>query len=214
MTVCWTMPRCGISVLPVSSASGGGNVQVVFGTFSELIREEMVKTMGSTQAQVLFSSPVQGKMIALADVPDPIFSGKLVGDGVAFIPEHGELVAPVAGKVIILYPTMHAIGLRTAEGLEVLMHIGIDTSSLKGSYFQAAVAEGDEVVQGQLLVTFDLQRLRQDAKSMATPMVITNPGLVRSWGYGPFKTVKKGQTSVMSVMLRESKDSYVGGITP
>ncbi len=189
---------------------GGGNVQVVFGTFSELIREEMLKTMQRDRAQVLFSSPVQGRMIPLDEVPDPIFAGKLVGDGAAFLPERGELVAPVKGEVILLYPTMHAIGLRTPEGLEVLMHIGIDTSSLDG-YFHAAVKEGDEVIPGQLLISFDIQRLRKAGKSLATPMLITNPQLVRSWGFGPFKTVKRGQTAVMSVMLRESKDSQAGG---
>ncbi|MGK9251566.1 glucose PTS transporter subunit IIA [Paenibacillus humicus] len=194
---------------------GGGNVQIVFGTFSELIREEIVKTMQRDSAQVLFSSPVQGRMIPLEEVPDPIFSGKLVGDGVAFLPDRGELVAPVRGKVIILYPTMHAIGLRTEEGLEVLLHIGIDTSSLKdGSYFQAAVKEGDDVSPGQLLISFDLQKLRAKSKSLATPMVITNSQLVRSWGFGAFKSVKKGQSPVMSVMLKERKDSHVGGIRP
>ncbi|QJC52417.1 PTS transporter subunit EIIC [Paenibacillus albicereus] len=189
---------------------GGGNVQVVFGTFSELIREEMLKTMQRDRAQVLFSSPVQGRMIPLDEVPDPIFAGKLVGDGAAFLPERGELVAPVKGEVILLYPTMHAVGLRTPEGLEVLMHIGIDTSALDG-YFHAAVKEGDAVIPGQLLISFDIQRLRKTGKSLATPMLITNPQLVRSWGFGPFKSVKRGQTAVMSVMLRESKDSQVGG---
>lgn len=191
---------------------GGGNVQVVFGTFSELIREEMIKTMQRDQTQVHFSSPVQGRMIPLDEVPDPIFAGKLVGDGVAFIPDRGELVAPVKGTVIVLYPTMHAIGIRTEEGLEVLMHIGIDTSALKDEgIFSAAVKEGDEVAAGQLLITFDVQRLRTAGKSLATPMIITNPQLVRSWGYGPFKTVKRGQSAIMSVRLREREDSQVGG---
>ncbi|MFD2116177.1 glucose PTS transporter subunit IIA [Paenibacillus yanchengensis] len=190
---------------------GGGHVQVVFGTYSELIREEMIKTIQKDQAQVLFHSPMQGKMIPLDEVPDPIFSGKLVGDGVAFIPERGELVSPVHGIVIHLYPTMHAIGIRTPEGLEVLIHIGIDTSQLKeDNIFQAFVEEGDEVVPGTLLIRFNLQRIKQEGKSLATPMVITNSDLIRSWRYAPFKAVKKGQSSVMSVILKESN---VGGET-
>ncbi|MBH5316804.1 PTS transporter subunit EIIC [Paenibacillus sp. GSMTC-2017] len=184
---------------------GGGHVQVVFGTYSELIREEMIKAMHRDQEQVLFHSPMQGKMISLDDVPDPIFAGKLVGQGVAFLPDKGELVSPVKGKVIHIYPTMHAIGIKTPEGLDVLLHIGIDTSHLAGkSYFQAVVKEGDEVTPGMLLIRFNLQKVRKESKSLATPMVITNSDRVHSWRYAPFKAVKKGQSSVMSVVLKES----------
>lgn len=185
---------------------GGGHVQVVFGTYSELIREEMVKTIHRDQQQILFHSPMQGKMIPLSEVPDPIFSAQLVGNGVAFIPDRGELVSPVKGKVIHIYPTMHAIGLLTDEGLEVLMHIGIDTSKLVGNdYFQAVVQAGDEVKPGQLLIRFNIQKVKKDSKSLATPMVITNSDRVKTWRYAPFKNVKKGQSSVMSVVLQESK---------
>ncbi|MFF2093549.1 glucose PTS transporter subunit IIA [Paenibacillus sp. NPDC058174] len=190
---------------------GGGNVQVVFGTYSELIRGEMIKSIQRDQAQVLFSSPMQGRMIPLEEVPDPIFSGKLVGEGVAFIPDKGELVSPVKGEIIHVYPTMHAVGIRTPEGLDVLLHIGIDTSQLGGKgYFNAVVKEGDEVLPGALLVKFDLQRIRKESKSIATPMVITNSDLVRSWRFAPFKAVKKGQSSVMSVVLKERNSGGEG----
>ncbi|MBB3114419.1 PTS system D-glucosamine-specific IIC component [Paenibacillus phyllosphaerae] len=182
---------------------GGGNVQIVFGTYSELIREEMDKAIRRDLLRVLFSSPMQGKMIALSDVPDPIFAGKLVGDGVAFIPDRGELVSPVHGKVIHIYPSMHAIGIRTPEGLDVLLHIGIDTSSLKGKGFSAVAKEGDVVHPGQLLIKFDLAFVREHSKSLATPMVITNADRVRSWSFAPYKGVKRGQASVMSVVLKE-----------
>lgn len=183
---------------------GGGNVQVVFGTFSELIREEIVKVMHKDALQVHFHSPVQGVMMPLDDVPDPIFAGRMVGGGVAFMPERGEVVAPVPGRVVHVHPAKHAVGLRTAEGLEVLIHIGIDTSKLNGSHFHVLVEEGQEVAPGQPLVRFDLAKLRKLAKSMATPMVITNSDKVKSWSYAPFKAVKKGQASVMSVVLKEA----------
>lgn len=182
---------------------GGGNVQIVFGTYSELIREEMDKAIRRDISRVLFSAPMQGRMMPLSEVPDPIFSGKLVGDGVAFMPDRGELVSPVTGKVIHIYPTKHAIGIRTPEGLEVLLHIGIDSSQLKGQGFEAVVQEGDQVKPGQLLITFDMQKVRKGSKSLATPMVITNSDLVSSWSFAPFKGVKKGQASVMSVVLKE-----------
>lgn len=182
---------------------GGGNVQVVFGTYSELIREEINKLMQQDLPRVLFSAPVQGRMLPIDEVPDDIFAAKLVGNGVAFIPEKGELVSPVYGTVMHVYPTMHAIGISTPDGLEVLIHIGIDTSQLKGP-FTAVVSEGDTVEPGQLLVKFDLAYLKTHAASLATPMVITNPDKVRSWSFAPFKSVKRGQSSVMSVVLNES----------
>lgn len=189
---------------------GGGNVQVVFGTFSELIREEIVKTMRKDPRVILFRSPVAGRMIPLEDVPDPVFAGKIVGEGVAFLPEKGELVSPAAGKVVQLFPTKHAIGIETEEGLEILLHIGIDSSGIEGEPFVAHVSEGDAVQAGQLLITFDLGKLKKHAKSAATPMVITNLDRVKTWSYAPFKHVRKGQASVMSVTLKE-EPSHVNG---
>jgi glucose-specific phosphotransferase system IIA component len=181
---------------------GGGNVQVVFGTYSELIREEMMKALMKDVTLVAFNSPVQGRMIPLEDVPDPIFAKKIVGGGVAFYPERGELVSPVAGRVMHVYPTHHALGIETEQGLEVLLHIGIDTSNLPGKPFTAVVKEGDRVEPGQLLVRFNYAKVKKHAASLATPMVITNSDKVRSWSYAPFKAVKKGQASVMSVVLK------------
>jgi PTS system D-glucosamine-specific IIC component len=183
---------------------GGGRVQVVFGTFSELIREEMMKWMRKDEPTVLFHSPVQGTMIPLAQVPDPIFAGKLVGEGIAFIPDRGEVAAPVAGTIIHVYPSKHAIGIRTDDGLDVLLHVGIDTASLHGKWFDCKVQEGDRVEQGQLLLQFNLKKVAQHARSLATPVVITNPERVKSWNFAPFKAVKLGQAAVMSVVLKEA----------
>lgn len=188
---------------------GGGNVQVVFGTLSELLREEISKLMLKDLKQVLFHSPVQGEMISLRDVPDSVFSEKLAGDGVAFLPDQGELVSPTIGTVVHIYPTGHAIGIVTGEGLEVLLHIGIDTSLDATGLFQPIVKPGDDVYPGQPLIRFDLAQLKERAKSIATPMVITNSEKVRSWNFAPFKAVKKGQSSVMSVILQE--DDSDGG---
>ncbi|MCZ8520252.1 MULTISPECIES: glucose PTS transporter subunit IIA [Paenibacillus] len=181
---------------------GGGNVQVVFGTYSELIREEIIKARGKDIQQVMFSSPMQGRMIPLDEVPDKIFAGKLVGNGVAFLPDKGELVAPVAGRIMHMYPTLHALGIETEQGLQVLLHIGIDTAGLQGKYFTSHVKEGDQVEAGQLLVRFNLQKVKNNCKSLATPMLITNVDVVKSWSFAPFKAVKKGQASVMSVVLK------------
>lgn len=190
---------------------GGGNVQVVFGTYSELIREEINKVLRKDIRQVLFSSPMQGRMIALEDVPDKIFAGKIVGNGVAFIPDKGELVAPIAGRIIHVYPTLHALGIETEQGLQVLLHIGIDTAQLQGKYFTCYVKEGDQVETGQLLVRFNLQKVKKGSKSLATPMLITNTDAVKSWSFAPYKAVKKGQASVMSVVLKDTATTVVRG---
>lgn len=190
---------------------GAGNVQVVFGTFSELIREEIVRITKRDIHQVMFNAPVQGRMIPLEDVPDQIFSKKIVGNGVAFIPERGELVSPVKGTVTLIYPSLHAMGITTEEGLEVLLHVGIDTSHLNGKYFVCLVKQGDSVEPGQLLLKFNLNKVKANAKSLATPMLITNSDRVKSWSFAPFKSVKKGQASVMSVILKEEQLRAVGG---
>jgi glucose PTS system EIICBA or EIICB component len=191
---------------------GAGNVQVVFGTFSELIREEIVRINKKDLLQVLFNAPVQGRMIPIDDVPDQIFSKKIVGNGVAFFPEKGELVSPVKGTVTLIYPSLHALGITTEEGLEVLLHVGIDTSHLNGKYFTCLVKQGDQVEAGQMLLKFSLSKVKQNAKSLATPMIITNTERVRSWSFAPFKAVKKGQASVMSVILKD-EISAAGGKT-
>jgi PTS system D-glucosamine-specific IIC component len=184
---------------------GGGNVQVVFGTFSELIRDEIIKLMKTDYRYIHFQAPVQGKMIPLEEVPDPVFAQKLAGDGVAFIPERGEVVSPVDGTVVLVYPSLHAVGIRTRDGLDVLVHVGIDTVKLDGQWFQAFVSEGDEVAAGQLLIRFPYSKVKKLCKSLATPMVITNPEKVKSWKFAPYKTVKKGQVAVMTVVLQESQ---------
>ncbi|MCL6458658.1 MAG: glucose PTS transporter subunit IIA [Gorillibacterium sp.] len=181
---------------------GGGNVQVVFGTYSDMIKEQIAKLMRKEVRQVAFHSPVQGRMIPLDEVPDAVFAQGIAGKGVAFIPDRGELVAPVAGTIIHIHPSNHAIGICTKEGLEVLLHIGIDTSQLENC-FTVLVKEGDEVKPGQLIVRFHYEKVRKLGKSLATPMLITNVDKVKSWSFAPFKAVKKGQASVFSVTLKD-----------
>ncbi len=184
---------------------GGGNVQVVFGTFSELIREQIMKALRKDLQHIHFHSPMQGKMISLEEVPDQTFAKKLVGDGVAFIPEKGELVSPVTGTITHIFPSLHAVGITTEEGLEVLLHIGIDSSHLQGKWFSAYVKEGDKVEPGKLLIKFNLAQVKKNCASIATPMVITNSDKVKSWNFAPYKSVKKGQASVMSVVLKQEE---------
>ncbi|WP_235973627.1 PTS sugar transporter subunit IIA [Peribacillus faecalis] len=146
-------------------------------------------------------APATGKLVVLEEVPDPVFSQKMMGDGLAFNPIEGEIVAPVDAKVIQVFPTKHAIGLKTENNIEILIHIGLETVSMKGEGFEVFVKEGDRVKKGQKLVTFDLDLIREKAKSTITPIVITNFGdVVEKLEKTTAEALIKGETSFMTVV--------------
>ncbi|WP_010529793.1 PTS sugar transporter subunit IIA [Lentibacillus jeotgali] len=119
-------------------------------------------------------TPVNGEIVQLEEVPDPVFSQKMMGDGVAVKPAEGKIYAPIDGEIIQIPETKHAIGLRAKDGTEVLVHIGLETVSLEGKGFTASVSIGDQVSIGQPLMDFDLEYIRNNASSDMTPIVITN----------------------------------------
>ncbi len=119
-------------------------------------------------------SPINGQIIPLEEVPDPVFSERLMGEGVAIIPTEGNVYAPVEGTIILIASTKHAIGIQTEDGTEVLIHVGIETVSLDGKGFKMAVNMGDRVSVGQLLMEVDWTYIGTYAKSSITPIVITN----------------------------------------
>ncbi|SEM70602.1 PTS sugar transporter subunit IIA [Lihuaxuella thermophila] len=116
-------------------------------------------------------APITGEYLPLEQVPDQVFSQKIMGDGFAVNPEHGEVVSPVDGEVIHLFPTKHALGLKTSKGLEILVHVGIDTVELNGEGFTAHVSEGDQVKAGQKLLTFDIEQIKEKGKSPVSPII-------------------------------------------
>lgn len=120
-------------------------------------------------------APISGTIVPLEQVPDPVFAGKMLGDGVAILPSSGEVVSPFDGEVVSLFPTGHAVGLVSVTSVECLIHIGIDTVELSGSGFSAKVKQGDKVKKGQLLIQADLNTLRSAGKETETPVIITNP---------------------------------------
>ena len=120
------------------------------------------------------ATPVRGTIIPLKEVKDEAFSSGLLGKGLAVIPSEGKVYAPADGIVSTLFPTNHAVGITTADGVEVLIHVGMDTVNLKGQYFQPAVAQGDSVTKGQLLLSFDKDALEKEGYSIVTPIIISN----------------------------------------
>ena len=125
-------------------------------------------------------SVADGEVIALEQVKDPVFSQKMMGDGFAVEPANGNIVSPVSGTVSSIFPTKHALGLVTEAGLEVLVHIGLDTVSLEGKPFTVHVAEGQKVAVGDLLVTADLDAIREAGRETSTIVVFTNADAIQS----------------------------------
>ena len=119
-------------------------------------------------------SPIAGQVKPLSQATDPVFSSGVMGQGVVIEPSQGELVSPVNGTVTVLFPTKHAVGIVSEEGVEMLMHIGMDTVSLDGKGFEAHVEQGDKVVVGQQLISFDMDVIKEAGLVTETPVIITN----------------------------------------
>lgn len=129
---------------------------------------------------LILKTPIKGKVIDIEDVPDAVFSQKMVGDGIAIEPIEGKVVSPVDGEILHIMDTKHAIGLKSINGVEILIHIGVDTVEMNGEGFEIHVSEGDKVKAGQLLIAFDLEKVNKKAKSSITPIVITNTDEIKS----------------------------------
>lgn len=125
-------------------------------------------------AREVISAPVNGKFVALNQVADAAFAQGALGKGAAIEPSEGKITSPVTGTVMTLFPTKHAIGIVSDNGAEVLIHIGMDTVNLNGKYFEAHVKQGDHVKKGDLLVTFDIDKIKAEGYSVVTPVIITN----------------------------------------
>ncbi|AKS39698.1 PTS glucose transporter subunit IIA [Anoxybacillus gonensis] len=147
-------------------------------------------------------SPLTGNVRSLENVPDPVFAQKMMGDGFAIEPTDGVVVSPIHGEVVQVFPTKHAVGLRSDEGLEILIHVGIDTVHMHGEGFEAYVKAGDRVKAGDLLLSFDLALVQQKAKSLLTPVVITNGEVVNECHREHIEQAERGSTVLMKVKLK------------
>ncbi|MCA1061786.1 glucose-specific PTS transporter subunit IIBC [Rossellomorea aquimaris] len=180
----------------------GDNIQAIFGPKSDTIKSQMqdiirgkaprkVETNANEEVEQQieevnpdalqternnekFVAPITGEIKDITEVPDQVFSGKMMGDGFAIVPTEGTIVSPITGKVVNVFPTKHAIGLESKAGREVLIHVGIDTVKLEGKGFEALVKEGDQVEAGQPLLEVDLDYIKENAPSIMTPIVFTN----------------------------------------
>lgn len=122
------------------------------------------------------ASPLTGRVQPLAEIEDEVFSKQVLGKGIAVMPEEGKVYAPFDGRVETLFETKHAIGLKSVSGVELLIHVGMDTVELKGKYFNAYVKTEDEVKKGQLLLEFDMEGIRSAGYEVVTPVIVSNTG--------------------------------------
>lgn len=150
-------------------------------------------------------APITGKVTQLENVPDPTFSQKLMGDGLAIEPTEGKVVSPVDGEIMLVAGTKHAIGIKGSSGVEILIHIGLETVALNGEGFEVHVKQGDKVKVGDLLVTMDLDVIREKAASSITPIIITNSDDFRVVEQCEYDTVVAGESSLFFVNKAEEE---------
>ncbi|MBM7646144.1 PTS system N-acetylglucosamine-specific IIC component [Scopulibacillus daqui] len=175
---------------------GKRNIQVIVGTKVEFVADAMREIIQSDQSFVPpagvipepelengrrdpltaddFMMPLDGTLLPIAEVKDEVFSRKMMGDGFAIEPTEGTLISPVDGEVINIFPTKHAISIKSKQGYEILIHLGLDTVDLKGEGFEVLAEENTEIKQGDILIKMDLNLIKEHALSAVTPVVFTN----------------------------------------
>ncbi|HLU21370.1 PTS sugar transporter subunit IIA [Lederbergia graminis] len=151
---------------------------------------------------VTVHSPITGTLVQLDEVPDPVFSQKMMGDGMAIKPDEGVVVSPVDGEIIQLFPTKHAIGIRAKNGAEILIHIGLETVGMNGEGFTAHISEGTKVRVGDKLVEFDIPLVEEKASSTITPIIITNGDSISSINKQSVGKVQAGQSPIMEITAK------------
>lgn len=150
------------------------NAKKVQETLTNALKEAINDDLVFEDSDLVVDSPVEGRTISLADVPDEVFASGAMGKGIAVYPSKGEIVAPMDATVSVLYPTMHAIGLTLDNGVEMLIHIGIDTVNLDGKFFEKHVNVGEHLTKGQRIVSFDMQGIEAAGYDLTTSVIITN----------------------------------------
>src|SRR4051812_4127787 len=154
------------------------------------------ETKSLTLSDQDFVMPIEGEIIPITEVEDQVFSQKMMGDGFAIIPAKGSVVSPVDGEIINVFPTKHAIGLKSKQGYEILIHIGMDTVDLKGEGFTVLVKDGESVSKGQEIVKFDLEKIKNSATSTVSPVVFTNLTKLNIKKQGK---VSQGESGIISI---------------
>ncbi|MGD6834750.1 PTS sugar transporter subunit IIA [Sutcliffiella halmapala] len=153
-------------------------------------------------AEVLVA-PITGKVLPLEEVPDPVFAQKMMGDGIAIEPTEGTVVSPVNGEIVQFFPTKHAIGIKSETGVEVLIHVGLETVGMKGEGFEGLVNVGDKVTVGTPLLNFDIELIKEKAKSIVTPIILTNGDILEKVQKHDVQDAFKGATALVDWKVKD-----------
>jgi glucose-specific phosphotransferase system IIA component len=158
------------------------------------------KDIFSKKDEIIIQSPVQGEACEITQVNDATFRDKLLGEGIAIRPSTGRVVAPVNGMIAILFETKHACTIVSDQGTEILIHIGLDTVNLKGKYYKAYVKDGDKVKVGDLILEFDMDKIKEAGYDLITPVVICN-----SADYSKIQTFSGNQVQELEPIMSLQK---------
>lgn len=142
-------------------------------------------------------SPLNGQVIPLSNVKDPVFADGILGKGAAVLPSEGRLVSPVNGTILNVFPTLHAIGIQSDDGLEILIHLGFDTVELEGKYFKSNISEGDKVSVGDLLIEFQIEEIKNAGYDITTPIVVTNSDQYETIEAMPEENIRAGEKLII-----------------
>jgi phosphocarrier protein FPr len=167
---------------------------------------DSTKALDSASGRIQLVAPLSGHLLPIETVPDPVFAQKMVGDGVSLDPVSQSLVSPCDGTVTQIHSAGHAVTITTMEGVEVLMHIGLDTVMLKGQGFTPRVKTGETVARGDVLIDFDADFVATHARSLLTQIVVTNMGLVRDLQTHAGDVVA-GQDPILDIALERATDA-------
>ncbi len=148
---------------------------------------------------MVLKSPVVGRCFDISEIPDEVFSSKMLGNGIGFESTEGILYAPVDGEILQIFPTKHAVILKSKEGVEILLHIGIDTVNMKGEGFEAHVGKSQQVRAGDKLVTFDNNLIKAKAKSNLSVLVVTDNEIIESLEFNLGTVDKNNQVIIIKL---------------
>lgn len=157
---------------------------------------------GFLKSSLELLAPVSGRVLPLSSVPDEVFATKLAGDGVAIDPIEDIIVAPGSGELVLIFKTNHAFCIRLENGIEVLVHIGIDTVNLNGEFFERLAIEGTKVKAGDPIVKVNRVKIAEKGYSLITPILITNMEIVKEIEYFHGKVVKAGNDAIISYKVK------------
>ncbi|MCC3867400.1 PTS sugar transporter subunit IIA [Terrisporobacter mayombei] len=150
---------------------------------------------------ILVVAPIKGEVVTIDKVNDPTFAQEMLGKGVAIKPAEGNVVSPVNGEITVLFETKHAVSIKSDDGVEILIHIGLDTVNLKGEHFESYVKVGDKVKTGDLLIKFNEEKIKEAGYDTTTPMIICN-----TFEYADVNVVKIGevekQDNIIEIIIK------------